>query len=174
MTFLLPAEPGSYALQLALPAGLCLRIGRLGAFDFPAGEYLYLGSARGPGGLRGRLGHHLRPIHRPRWHIDYLRLHAGVMGGWYSLDPGKLECAWSHALGSLPSARIPATGFGAADCASGCPAHLVLFPGGLPVGQVVERLCRPGGWEVAVLPFEREGNPDSPNGSSSAPPWKIE
>lgn len=151
MPVILPAEPGSYVLRLLLPGAVRLSVGRLGIFDFPAGEYLYLGSARGPGGLRGRIKHHLRVTSRPRWHIDYLRQHTRVMGGWYSLDPGDLECAWSKALCCLPEASIPAVGFGSADCENGCPAHLLAFLLGLPAERVMERLMGPH--LMVVLPF---------------------
>jgi Uri superfamily endonuclease len=130
-----PPLPGSYALQLVVKtAQPALRIGRLGAFDFPTGVYLYLGSARGPGGLRARLAHHRRLAAHPHWHLDFLRSQAELIGVWYSpiLDP--LECAWSQALLDLPGASLPAPGFGAADCRLGCLSHLVAFTGGLPQG----------------------------------------
>ena len=46
-------------------ASICLRaqpisIGRLGQQHFPIGDYFYVGSARGAGGLRARVGRHLR------------------------------------------------------------------------------------------------------------------
>ena len=56
----LPTERGSYALHLRLARSRVLQIGRLGRFTFPAGEYIYVGSALGAGGLRSRVGRHLR------------------------------------------------------------------------------------------------------------------
>ena len=56
----LPASPGAYAIVLNLPYQVSLRVGRLGEAVFPAGSYIYCGSALGPGGLRSRLGRHLR------------------------------------------------------------------------------------------------------------------
>ncbi len=111
-----PSLPGTYALFLTLSAPAQLTIGKLGVFDFPAGEYVYMGSARGPGGLRARLRHHLRPAQRPHWHIDYLRTQAVVSGGVYvvqeEIAAGRmpLECAWSQALLTLPGASVPADG----------------------------------------------------------------
>lgn len=132
-----PALPGSYVLHLVLTeARPYLPVGRLGVFDFPAGDYLYLGSARGPGGLRARLAHHSRLSANPHWHLDFLRSHAALRGAWYATAPGALECAWSQALLHLPGAGLPAPGFGSADCRQGCPAHLVAFTGGLPAGPV--------------------------------------
>ena len=69
----LPPGPGSYLLWLYLPQSQDLSIGKLGTFKFPAGEYIYLGSAHGPGGLRARLGRNLRGSGAVHWHIDGLR-----------------------------------------------------------------------------------------------------
>ncbi len=127
----LPSEPGSYALHLILREPVCLAVGRLGEFAFPAGDYLYLGSARGPGGLRARLRHHARIAACPHWHLDWLSPHAVLAGCWYSTGGDSQECVWSQALLRLPGAVVPAPGFGAADCHRGCAAHLVAFPNGM-------------------------------------------
>ena len=52
------SEPtkGAYALVLHLERKEEITVGRLGTFAFPAGYYLYAGSALGPGGLEARLG----------------------------------------------------------------------------------------------------------------------
>lgn len=54
------AEPGTYALLLKLDKQERITVGKLGTFDLPAGYYLYVGSALGPGGLRARLTRHRR------------------------------------------------------------------------------------------------------------------
>jgi Uri superfamily endonuclease len=128
-----PALPGGYALELYLEQPCAVDIGRLGRREFPAGIYLYLGSARGPGGLRARLARHLRSpaAIRFHWHIDYLRPFARLVALAWLCEadgaPADLECRWSQALASLPGAVIAVPGFGAADCRSGCPAHLIGF-----------------------------------------------
>jgi Uri superfamily endonuclease len=127
----LPVQTGSYTLVLSLAAPCRVQPGRLGAHWLPAGLYAYQGSAGGPGGLRARLGRHLRGGERSHWHIDYLWNITEVVG--YACTPSLLhpvmgipvECAWSLALCSLPGAAVPIPGFGAGDCRSGCPAHLV-------------------------------------------------
>lgn len=133
----LPPVPGSYLLLLVLPAPLRLAVGHLGIFDFPAGDYFYAGSACGPGGLKARIAHHARLAPHPRWHLDWLRPHARLVGGWAACQPGSpsdipLECRWSQWLAGLPGAAVPAPGFGASDCRCGCPAHLVLWSFSLP------------------------------------------
>lgn len=149
----LPASPGSYALQLRLAQPVRLAVGRLGVFDFLAGEYLYLGSARGPGGLRARIQHHARIADRPHWHLDFLRSAASLLGGWYSTLPGALECAWSQALVTMPEVAVPVPGFGAADCRRGCPAHLVWFGVEMDRGAVRAVLNTPGELATGILPF---------------------
>lgn len=124
----LPAIPGTYAVSFSLLEAVKISIGRLGWFDFLAGDYIYLGSALGPGGLRSRLGRHLRSVKATHWHIDYLRPYLEIRAIGYLPGNDNLECAWSQSLANLPTARLPAPGFGASDCIRGCPAHLVAFP----------------------------------------------
>lgn len=131
-----PCDPGSYALHLTLAEPARLAVGRLGMFDFPAGQYLYLGSAHGPGGLRGRMAHHLRHVERPHWHIDYLRALAEVRQVWWAVGDAPLECIWSRAFNGLPGVTWPAPGFGASDCRLGCASHLVGLGENVIAGEI--------------------------------------
>jgi Uri superfamily endonuclease len=70
---MLPVAPGSYILILRADQAATISVGRLGDVPIVPGWYLYTGSALGTGGLHGRVRHHLRPVTRPHWHIDYLR-----------------------------------------------------------------------------------------------------
>lgn len=133
----IPREPGSYILWLYNPQSKDLTVGRLGQFNFPAGDYIYIGSAYGPGGLRARLGRHLRGSGKQHWHVDYLRTAALVSRFGYQISAVHLgsaphlpptECVWSQRLAVLPEAGLPVPGFGASDCRSGCAAHLVHYP----------------------------------------------
>jgi Uri superfamily endonuclease len=130
----IPRRPGVYVLHLYLSQPCCLQIGRLGIFNFDCGSYLYAGSALGPGGLRARLGRHLRGAGPPHWHIDYLRAAAEVVGFiWLEAEasawpaPAGLspECRLARCLAAHPAASIPAPRFGSSDCRGRCPAHLV-------------------------------------------------
>ena len=96
------AEPGTYALLLKLNNRERITVGKLGAFDFPAGYYLYMGSALGPGGLRARL-------------IEV----------WSIASEERLECKWGEVARRLSGAQVPVWGFGSSDCR--CPAHLIYF-----------------------------------------------
>ena len=117
-------DPGTYALVLALPVESRLQVGKLGTCLFPAGYYLYLGSALG--GLAGRLGRHLRRDKKPRWHIDYLLPHCNLVEVWHVMSEERLECLWRQAAQAMPGARILAPGFGSSDCR--CPSHLIYLP----------------------------------------------
>jgi Uri superfamily endonuclease len=117
----LPRAGGTYGIGLLLSLPIQCTIGALGTWTFPAGHYLYVGSAWGPGGLRARVGRHLRGGAVRRWHIDYLRAHADPVALW--LTPGqRLECAWAEVLSENPDAVIVVPRFGASDCH--CPSHL--------------------------------------------------
>jgi Uri superfamily endonuclease len=115
------SPPGTYVLVLHAPRRRRLQIGALGRFVFPAGYYLYIGSALN--GLPARLRRHLRKRKTCHWHIDYLRGCAEVVEIWYTVSSRRLECRWARAARALEGARVPVAGFGSSDCS--CPAHLV-------------------------------------------------
>ncbi|MBE0415436.1 MAG: GIY-YIG nuclease family protein [Dehalococcoidia bacterium] len=121
-------EKGTYALIIALKRETTITVGKLGRrggeneIAFPAGYYIYVGSARG--GLYPRVSRHLREGKRLRWHIDYLLEHAKVAEVWWTED--SQECLWACAAKGMPHARILVPGFGSSDCR--CPAHLIYFP----------------------------------------------
>lgn len=122
---MLPRRPGSYVLVLRTTRPEGVSVGKLGDFSLPAGCYAYAGSARGPGGLGARVARHVSRKKACHWHIDYLRGRAELLACWYALGVAKRECQWASALSQLPTASIPAPGFGASDCR--CPAHLIHF-----------------------------------------------
>ena len=107
----------SYQLHIRLAQPLRLAIGRLGRFDFPAGRYVYTGSAQHH--FEARIARHLRAEKTLRWHIDYLLTAPGVTLTEVIRSEAE-ECALNQAvLGTLP-----APGFGASDCRHGCGSHL--------------------------------------------------
>jgi Uri superfamily endonuclease len=89
------------------------------------GWLLYVGSAFGPGGLAGRLRHHLRSAAKPHWHIDYLRAALPLVEVWLCPGPQRLEHRLALALHAAPDSSIPLPRCGASDCT--CPAHLFAF-----------------------------------------------
>mgnify|MGYP005849803973 CR=1 FL=1 len=122
----LPSLPGTYILVLRLDRPLTLVVGRLGRAALTPGLFVYVGSARGPGGLRGRVARHLRTDKKLHWHIDALTAVAAVERVWYSVASGRQECRWAQAIRALPGVTAPVPGFGASDCA--CGTHLLALP----------------------------------------------
>jgi Uri superfamily endonuclease len=122
----LPAGPGVYALLMHLPERTERRIGALGACRLEPGWYLYVGSARGAGGLRARVGRHLRRVgKRPHWHMDRLRPAVRIHAVWWTAAKTAEECAWVRAVAGLRGARAVLPGFGAGD--SPLTTHLFAF-----------------------------------------------
>jgi len=118
-----PPGPGSYLLLIELRGPLSVKTGKRDA-RLPAGLYSYAGSARGPGGLRGRLGRHLRGDGRKRWHIDQLTAQAATRAGFaFSTVP---ECDLTRRLLESRDFSVPVEGFGSSDCRD-CAAHLLRF-----------------------------------------------
>lgn len=107
----------SYQLIIELDRAQDIRVGRLGRFHFPAGRYVYTGSAKR--NLDQRIERHRRSDKTLRWHIDYLlaRPEARVVAVRRSHQD---ECR----LNQKTRGTIPARGFGASDCHAGCGAHL--------------------------------------------------
>ncbi len=121
----IPAHPGTYVLMLLAEREDTILVGRLGAFAIRPSSYLYVGSAFSPGGLRGRLRHHLALDRPRRWHVDYLRPVVHVEALLYAAHEVRREHEWARLVGSLPGATIPLPRFGASDCH--CPSHLFRF-----------------------------------------------
>ena len=117
--------PGTYALILCATSRQSVKVGRLGQLAMQPGFYAYIGSALGPGGLKARVNHHLRPVKRPHWHIDYLRRETECVAVWYAYGTVRQECTWAAAFSGLRGSTIPLRGFGSSDCR--CPAHLYFF-----------------------------------------------
>jgi Uri superfamily endonuclease len=107
----------TYQLRIEVRKPLRLQVGRLGRFDFPAGIYIYTGSAKR--NLEARIARHLRREKTLRWHIDYLLTAAGVSVTAVQRSR-RDECRWNRAT----KGEIVVPGFGASDCAAGCGSHL--------------------------------------------------
>jgi len=120
----IPAVPGAYVLVIKLYEPVMASIGRKPPAPLAAGEYLYCGSARGSGGLRGRLARHMRHGKSIRWHIDSLTESGTVLGAW--TFPGGSECDLVASLSHLP---IAVEGFGSSDCRK-CASHLLRWAHG--------------------------------------------
>ncbi len=110
-------ESKTYQLHIQLCHSVTIKVGALGRFRFPAGDYIYTGSAKR--NISARVRRHCRDTKKLHWHIDYL-LHspaASVVKVELSTEP---ECQ----LNQSTRGDVPAPGFGASDCHSGCGSHL--------------------------------------------------
>lgn len=116
-------EPGVYQLHLLLPKPARVKVGKLGVFLFPAGRYVYTGSAMS--GLARRINRHRRQEKRLHWHIDYLLRHARIERIETYQTAQRLECALNAQAMDRPGARAIVKGFGSSDCR--CLAHLIYF-----------------------------------------------
>ena len=130
------SQPGCYSLVIELNKGKKIRIGKLGKIEFQPGIYVYTGSAMA--GLRPRLLRHLISNKKKlRWHIDYFlndeqaRIKKIFL---YPAAPGQ-ECRQNQKIGALRGALSVRRKFGASDCNSGCPSHLIFFPPGISGGD---------------------------------------
>lgn len=122
-------ERGAYLILLALdrPVGLAIRAFR--GIAVPSGQYIYAGSACGPGGLRARIARHLRRDKSRHWHIDNLTTAASDIAA--IAVPAGDECALVEILLESGEHRQPIAGFGSSDCHT-CISHLLAFSKGDP------------------------------------------
>ncbi len=118
----LPAGPGSYLLLIGLDRPFRLSIHRLSPARLATGWYVYGGSARGSGGLRARVGRHLRRGKVRHWHVDHLTEAAAAL--WAFPGPGARECDLLRSLLARPGFAPAMPGFGSSDCRS-CESHLL-------------------------------------------------
>src|SRR5437588_429483 len=114
-------DPGVYQLHIFLAEAVSITVGRLGTFLFPAGYYIYTGSALS--GLERRIARHRRREKRLHWHIDYLMEHAVLEEVTVRRTSERLECALNAEALRRPGAQVIVRGFGSSDCR--CRAHLV-------------------------------------------------
>lgn len=112
--------PGLYQLRIRLKRPATIRVGALGRCEFPAGWYVYTGSARN--GLHQRIRRHLRREKRRHWHIDYLLAAADHAEAFVLPNTRITECEL-HA--ALTDSKVAVPGLGSSDCR--CSSHLAWF-----------------------------------------------
>ncbi|HOX37727.1 MAG TPA: GIY-YIG nuclease family protein [Candidatus Brocadiia bacterium] len=114
-------DSGCYCLILKCKCERAIRVGSFGTWSFPAGVYVYTGSAQA--GLEARLARHERRLKKSHWHIDYLRRFCNVAGIATFKGSNREECRIAGRVAQRGE-RYPAN-FGASDCR--CGGHLVRF-----------------------------------------------
>jgi len=115
---------GTYCLVVSLSSDSSLRVGSLGVREFPAGIYVYVGSALS--GIEKRVSRHRSAKKKKRWHVDYLLDRAEVLSIIaIPTDRKSTECEVFQALASCEGASVPVNGFGSSDCR--CKSHLICY-----------------------------------------------
>ena len=110
---------GTYVLVITLGSDLTTEVGALGTLSFPAGTYLYAGSALG--GLDQRVSRHIRHEKTVKWHIDRLTVAADSVIAYESYPDYVPECELASMAGNC--GMVPSVdGFGCSDCS--CRTHL--------------------------------------------------
>ncbi len=133
-------KKGTYLLFLSIQQGIHLQIGALGLIHFESGNFIYIGSAMGPGGLMKRISRHLKQVKKIFWHIDYLLNHDYVKikayGKIYSSK--KMECNLAQKIKELFNNRFSnVKNFGSSDC--NCESHL-LYIEEQSIKKIINRL----------------------------------
>ena len=140
--FYLPKEKGIYVVHLSVrkPAKpLVGRNGSQGYLDLSQGDYLYVGSATGAGGISARVSRHIRKLgdnKKAGWHLDYIRDHGCVERIWFGELPADAEHDLALTLSRLPGGSAPFPGIGGTDCKGAkkkCPAHFLKVERRLPL-----------------------------------------
>jgi Uri superfamily endonuclease len=107
----------TYQLIIELDRSAWITVGALGRFRFPAGSYIYTGSAMRA--MEARIRRHLSARKKCHWHIDYMLEHPAVR-----IDQVKRVRTAECRKNQLTKGEIVAPGFGASDCRHGCGSHL--------------------------------------------------
>lgn len=116
---------GVYVLRIRIDGPREIEIGSLIREKFD-GDYLYVGSALGSGGLK-RVSRHLKVAKGTQegghWHVDHLTEAGKVAESWLIPSVKDLECELAGELAE--EFEQPVKGFGASDC--NCYSHLFFY-----------------------------------------------
>ncbi|MCK5183836.1 MAG: GIY-YIG nuclease family protein [Candidatus Heimdallarchaeota archaeon] len=131
---------GTYLLFLFIQKDISLTIGALGCKLFQQGNYIYVGSAFGPGGLEKRITRHIKQEKKIFWHIDYLLNDNFVKIKAYGeiLSDHKIECnVVDQITRTFQEKSLIIENFGSSDC--NCKSHLLYF-NNTPVNEIIKQI----------------------------------
>ncbi|MEM0154128.1 MAG: GIY-YIG nuclease family protein [Ignisphaera sp.] len=112
------AVGGVYVFIFRVDRDIRTTIGSLGSVHLVHGVYGYVGSARGAGGVRARVLHHIRKEkRRVWWHIDYLTTLPETVPMYvvYAKTSCDVESLLAHRIGLSPCWSGYTRGFGSSD-----------------------------------------------------------
>lgn len=117
--------PGSYLLLCSVPKAISANIRSLDLDCISPANYIYAGSAFGPGGLNARISRHFKSPKTLHWHIDYITNVSPPLKAF--AFPHRTECELVSQILSRTGAIQPIKRFGSSDCLR-CYAHLLQLP----------------------------------------------
>ncbi len=121
----LPRVGGAYLLFFDIRQPLKVALRNRQPTVLSPGQYIYAGSANGPGGLGARVARHLEGTGKLHWHIDHVTGPNPPQCAF--LIPDAAECSLVQGIRDEMAAIVPMPGFGASDCSS-CESHFLLLP----------------------------------------------
>ncbi|WP_218042169.1 GIY-YIG nuclease family protein [Infirmifilum lucidum] len=118
------------------------------------GLYVYVGSAKGAGGIRARVARHRRKDKKVRWHVDLVTVspHARVSGA-VCAKTAEPECILVPLLEEAGFSHV-IKGFGASDCKRGCASHFLRYEGVGKCSDALLEVFREAGLEPLSLELE--------------------
>ena len=131
---------GTYLLFLFIQQDISLTIGALGSMVFHQGNYIYVGSAIGPGGLEKRVARHFKHEKKIYWHIDYLLKNnfVKIISFGKILSDQKIECkVVDQIIGTFQEKALIIKNFGSSDC--NCKSHLLYFST-IPINEIIKQI----------------------------------
>lgn len=109
---------GIYLLFIFLNKDKRIKIGKLGRFLFPKGNYCYVGSALN--NLEKRILRHKSKHKKLHWHIDYFLKYGKIIKVRKIKTSKKIECKIAQRVAK--KGKVIVNGFGSSDCS--CKSHL--------------------------------------------------
>ncbi|MET1160317.1 MAG: GIY-YIG nuclease family protein [Thermoprotei archaeon] len=148
----IPDIPGVYLLIIRVEKLVKIRVRSGRVFVLEPGMYVYIGSARGFGGIRGRVKRYLVGVGNRFWHIDYLITQPGVkLAGIYYMAINKTTIDYESLIASVFREKLYGVkGFGCSD-KSHDYSHLYMC--GDTLNNCIEKLSRllPRGFKLLLL-----------------------
>jgi sugar fermentation stimulation protein A len=147
-------DRGAYLILARLNEARSTGVGSLGLRNFPAGWYLYIGSARK--GLTARTARHLRRGRkRKHWHMDYFVDCADELRSFPIRSGEDLECELAARFSALADDTVAR--FGAGDCS--CPSHMAYYRSNpLHSARFIETLMEFRHGRIGGVEGERKGD----------------
>lgn len=144
---------GAYALIIEVENAVDVQIKSLGKINFPAGTWVYIGSAMGDTStsLENRIKRHFRSEKKVYWHIDHLLdKDVRLIKVFWAQSPVHSECDIAQELESRNEFQVGPRHFGSSDCRRGCSAHIFRIVNGGEVDYIIREVFNKVGLQPSV------------------------